>query len=126
MDRFWVGIGLLVLCFAVGLWSGIAMDARHQAISDTLDQASQQALAGDLEAATRSLKDAQTRWQKSRSATAAMADHAPMEEIDSLFAQVQSYANADDLTDFASYCARLSKLVAAVGEAHALSFENLL
>ena len=55
-----------------------------------------------------------------------MADHGPLEEIDSLFAQVQIYADTGKTADFAAYCTRLAKLVTAVGEAHGLTWQNLL
>ncbi len=126
MGRFWLGIGLLVLCLVLGLWSGIGMDDRHRTICQTLEQAAQQAQDGNLNSGMQMVQQAQTQWDDSWHATAAMADHAPMDEIDGLFAQTLSYATTGNTTEFASHCSRLSKLVAAVGEAHSLSWWNFL
>ena len=54
------------------------------------------------------------------------ADHAPMDEIDSLFAQMEVYAQARDSLHFGSYCARLAELITAVSDAHQLNWWNFL
>ncbi len=126
MGRFWFGLTLLALMLAAGLWIGLGMDHAHQDIAAILEQAAEQAMAGDLEQGIALSRQAQTQWDSSWQRTATVADHAPMDEIDSLFAQLQIYGQAGNTVDFAAYCTRLSKLVTAVGEAHALSWKNLL
>ena len=71
-------------------------------------------------------QQAQEKWQQQWHSVAALADHAPMDEIDGLFAQMETYSKAGAAVDAAACCARLSKLVAAVGEAHSLNWWNLL
>ena len=71
-------------------------------------------------------KKAKELWDKQWHRSAVLADHTPMDEIDGLFAQVQSYARAGNRADFAAGCSRLSKLVEAIGEAHAPGWWNLL
>ena len=126
MVRFLAGLGILAICLAVGLWTSTVMDTRHQAICDTLNQAAGESTAGDLETGISLARSAQDQWERHWHGSAVMADHAPMDEIDSLFAQLQVYGQAGLATDFASYCTRLAKLVAAMGEAHALTWWNLL
>ena len=126
MGRFWLGIGLLVLFLVLGLWVTHAMDGVHQTISQTLDEAAQQTLSGDLETGISLAQQAQNDWDSHWHGTASIADHAPMDEIDGLFAQLKVYGQTGQAADFAAYCARLAKLVTAVGEAHGLSWWNLL
>ena len=126
MGRFWFGAGLMALMLAAGLWIGGQMNQLHQEIAASLEQAAKQVMDGDLEGGIALSQQAQKDWDSRWQTTATVADHAPMDEIDSLFAQLQIYGQAGNATDFASYCTRLSKLVAAMGEAHALSWKNLL
>lgn len=126
MRRFWIGVGLLVVFFAIGLWVCAATDAVHLPISEDLQQASEQALAGDLSGGIASAQHAKKLWQSHWNSTAAVADHAPMDEIDSLFAQLEAYAAAGAAEDFAASCARTALLVEAVAEAHRPAWWNFL
>lgn len=126
MSRFWLGIGLLVLFLAMGLWISFSVDSIHQTIAETLDQAAAQTLSGDPEAGLALARQARSDWETRWRETASIADHAPMDEIDGLFAQLEIYGQTDNHADFAAYCSRLAKLVTAVGEAHTLNWWNLL
>ena len=126
MRRFWLGVGILVLFLILGLWIGHAMNDVHQTISQTLDDAAVQSLGGNLSKGMSLAQEAQQLWQNNWHGTASVADHEPMDEIDGLFAQLEVYGKAGAATDFATYCARLSRLVSAMGEAHAFTWWNLL
>lgn len=126
MGRFWLGVGILAVFLGLGLYVGAAADGTHQQISGVLEQAAQEAIAGDLDAGIALAQQALSQWQKSWHSTAAVADHAPMDEIDGIFNQAFTFAQGGNHEDFAACCARLSGLVAAVGEAHSLSWWNLL
>ena len=120
--RFWYGLGILAIFFGLGLWAAMGMEKMHVPVTEHLEQAAQTALSGDVTGGAAQAEQAEKVWQKCRSLTAAMADHAPMEEIDSLFAQVQLYAQAGSGVDFAAYCRRIARLVEAVAEAHGLNW----
>ena len=126
MGRFWLGIVLIAVLFAAGIGVGSFMNATGSTICDTLDSAAETALSGDLQAATGLAKDAQNKWDSAWHRIAAMADHAPMDEIDGLFAQLNIYAETGAAGDFAAYCSRISQLIFAVGEAHSFNWWNLL
>lgn len=115
----------MLACLALGVWAGIMMDSRHEDISQTLRQAADQSMSGNLEGGIALADSARQQWEQNWHSSAALADHAPMDEIDSLFAQLQIYGQAGRQVDFASYCARLAKLVSAMGEAHSLTWWNL-
>ena len=124
--RFWYGVVLLVLFLALGLLTGWAMQRAQQPVKDTLEQAAYAALAGNMEQGAALAGKAKADWERCRDWTAAVADHAPMEEIDSLFAQMEIYAKTEQKIEFAAYCARLARLVEAIGQAHELTWQNLL
>ncbi len=126
MRRFWFGVGVLVVFLAIGLWVCAATDDMTLPVSDYLQQAAEQALSGDLSGGIASAQRAKSLWQAHWNSTAAVADHAPMDEIDSLFAQLQAYATAGAAEDFAASCARTALLVEAVAEAHRPTWWNFL
>ena len=126
MGRFWIGVGLLAVFLCLGLWVAKAMDNVHVPVTQLLEQAADEALGGDLETGIALADQAHAVWERHWRGTAAVADHAPMDEIDGLFAQVRSYARAGSVADFAAGCGRLSKLVEAIGEAHSPQWWNLL
>ena len=126
MGKFWLGIGILAVFLGLGLWVSTSMDHTHTAIAATLDTAAETALSGDLKAGEQQALSAKKTWEKSWHPSATVADHAPMDEIDGLFAQLSVYSRCENTGDFAACCTRISMLVRAMSEAHALTWWNLL
>lgn len=124
--RFWSGVGVLVLLLSLGIWVAKSMESTHEAVASHLEQAAREVLSGDMKQGAQALENARQLWQQRRYLTAAVADHAPMEEIDSIFSQLDSYAAAGDRVSFAAWCSRVARLVEAIGEAHKLTLQNLL
>ena len=126
MGRFWLGAALLAALLILGLWIGRTTDWSHETISKMLDMAAEQVMAGDTAEGLATAQAARRRWHRGWNATAAIADHAPMDEIDGLFAQLEIYGQLRSPMELAAVCARLSALVSAMGEAHQLTWWNLL
>lgn len=124
--RFWGGVAILAVLFALGLWVAKSMETTHKAVARHLEQAAREALSGQTEQGLETLQKAEELWQKRRFLTAAVADHGPMEEIDSIFSQLESYAAAGDSVSFAAWCSRAAQLVGAISEAQKLTWQNLL
>lgn len=124
--RFYLGVGILAFFLILGLVISMIVLNTGTPLSQQLAQASQEALSGDLETGISLAVQAKTQWEASWHSTAMVADHAPMDEIDSLFAQMEVYAQAGDRLHFGSYCARLSELVQAIVDAQRLNLWNLL
>ncbi len=124
--RFWLGSGILALMLALGLFASWGMSQINEPVADKLEQAAQAALDGQFEHGAALAAEASERWQSHWDCVAAVADHGPMEEIDSIFAQLETYAQNGDAGAFAAWCARLSCLVDAMGDAHDLTWRNLL
>lgn len=126
MKRMWVGIVLLLLLLGGGLGVSCAMDRAHAPMIRELEAAVQAALTDDWQQAQACTFAARSGWEKNWKKVASLADHSPMEEIDGLFAQLEVFLVTREDVHFASTCAQLCKLLRAMSEAHAVSWQNLL
>ena len=126
MKRMWIGVVLLAVLLVSGLLAAEFMEKTHGPIVSDLKQAADAAMEGSWGRAEALTARARKSWDKHRFLTAAFADHGPMEEIDALFAQLEAYREAGDTLGFAAVCAALSKQLEAMGDAHELSWWNLL
>ena len=124
--RFWIGVLFLALLLVIGLLSAWGMYTLHQPGERLLERAKARALAGDMEEATALADQAYRRWEKYWVLTASAADHAPMDDVDSLFAEMQVFAAEGEKTHFAATCAQLSELLRAMHSAHSFTLWNLL
>ena len=115
-------VGLLVL----GLLTSWHMVRTHNAISRELEDAAWHALSNTWNKAEDSAFSARQQWQEHWKLSAAFADHSAMEEIDAGFSRLSMYAAARDSGEFAAVCAELSRYVQAMGDAHSLTWWNLL
>ena len=126
MKRLWIGIAFLALLLAAGFGISAGMDNLQNEISRQLAAACQTALAGDLEQASVQANGAREVWEQYRNLVAAVTDHEPMEEMDTLFAQLPIYYETDSPLNFAAVCSDLSLLIQAIGENQALKWWGVL
>ena len=126
MKRGWIGAGLLAAMLILGLLTSWWMGKTHSRIAAELDRAAGYALSENWEQAAAHAQKAKNHWQQHWHFSAAFADHEPMENIDSLLAQLSSLASARDGVTFSALCAQLSRQIEAMGEAHSLNWWNLL
>jgi len=124
--RFWLGIAILVLFLALGLTVTFTMQSVHAPAEAALQTAAQEALGGNFENAVASANRAYQRWLTYRNFTASVADHGPMDDVETLFAEMQVYAQAGEVPHFAACCAQLQVLLKAVAEAHSPAWWNFL
>lgn len=126
MRRFWIGVAALAVLLFVSLWVTDTMEDIHAPIASALEEAGDAAMDGDWPRAEELATDARSRWFRHWRFTAAVADHAPMDEVDGLFAQLPVFAKEEEAVHFAATCAQLAKLVGAMEEAHGTGWWNLL
>ncbi len=126
MKRLWLGISILVLFFVLSLFTGAAMDSVHLEIAQKLENAAELVLEENYELGQTQVQSAKGQWEAYWGATASVADQAPMDEIDGLFAQLKAFEDPEDRVHYAATCAQLAKLVEAMAEAHRLNLPNLL
>lgn len=126
MKRFRIGIGLLVTLLVLSFVVQFMMRRTQQPIAAALAAAAENARSGHWDAAKQYADAASDRWQESWRFTAAFADHGPMEDIDSLMAQLPGALRQRDEGEFSAVCAELIRRVAAMSNAHRLSWWNIL
>lgn len=126
MKRMYLGIGLLAVLLAAGILVTVLFTACHDPIRASLEQAAAAARAGDWERASALTERAESAWKRSRCFTAAVADHAPMEEMEAMFARLRQLAQLRQSDEFTADCAQLASMAAAMVESQRISWQNLL
>jgi hypothetical protein len=126
MKKFVIGISVLSLLLIAGLLAAKLTEEMYRPMISLLEEAADDALAGNFENAKQQAVKAKKLWDKRKKATATVADHTPMEEIDHLFAEVTVYANAGEVPHFAADCAQLAEMIQNMSDAHAPNLWNLL
>ena len=126
MKQLAFGILLLAALLLGGIVSSCGIRWVQAPITAQLQQAAEAGLGEDWEQADALCDAAKTRWETYRHALAAVIDHGPMEEIDSLFGEMDVLRQAKDRVLFSSLCRRVSLLTQAIGESLSLNWWNLL
>lgn len=126
MKRLWIGVGFLAVMLAAGIWLTLFFADIHKPLSDSLQQAAQYAKTGQWEQADNLTRQAREDWTRYRNLIAAVADHEPLEEMESLLEQLELYGQSRDSVEYAALCARIAALADAMGESQQLTWWNLL
>jgi len=126
MKRGWIGFVLLLVLLIGGVCSTGLMVCWNMPLEKLMEQAAQRALSSDWDGATALSGRANQIWEEHWHAAAAFADHGPMEEIDSLFAQLEIYEQCRQTLHYAAVCADLAQALGAMGDAHIPNWWNLL
>ena len=126
MKRLWIGVGLLVTLLILGILVTCYTDSVQNRIADTVKQAAAQAEVGQWEKAAGTLHQAKALWDQHHHLTAAVVDHEPMEEAESLFAQLEIHLKFRESAAFSACCAALQATARAIGEAHSINWWTLL
>ena len=121
--RFYLGVGILLIILILGLFTQWVMEKCQQPPALLLEQAAQ---AEDLQTGTELAQQAKAMWHRRWKGVAAVADHSPMDEIDTLFAEMEVYARTEEKPHFAACCSELARRVQAMADAHAFSWWNVL
>jgi len=120
------GFLILTVLLLAGLFSGWRMCRNHEVLSRQLEDAAWFAMSGRWHHARKTALEARRQWQRRWNLGAVFADHDPMEEIDSLFAQLTVYAAAEDRVQFSSACESLSRRIQAMADENRVTWWNLL
>lgn len=121
-----IGAGILILLLALGIWVTRYTARTQTRVSGFLVQAREAAEEDRWDRAEALYLQALHCWQAHRRPTAALVDHAPIEQAESLFSRLAVYLRRRDPGAFCSCCAALEAAVRAIGEAHSISWWNLL
>ena len=117
MTRFRIGASLLAVLLALCVWSQLRMSAIQRPIAGTVSRAESYAAREEWTQAAAALLTAQSAWEEHRTLLAALADHLPLEDIECLFARLESCAQEQDKGEFRAACQELNRRILAVKEA---------
>ena len=126
MNRIYVGACILMLLFAVCCISSYYLPQINLEISGQLEQAVQAVQDENWPQAVNFANQAALTWQRTHDLSTIAADHAPIDEIDTLFAELALYAQLEEQAQFAAISLQLSRLTAALGQSQVFSLWNLL
>lgn len=126
MKHFWLGAAILLLLLLSGILTTVVFGRIHEPLQATLSVAGEAALEGDWTKATYFAGLARSRWDRYRSLTAAVADHAPLEEMDAAFSLLETYMVLGWWGEFAALSAQLAQMAGAMAESQAFLWWNLL
>lgn len=126
MNRLWIGIGILVVLFALAVGLLFGSRAFFEDFSDNLEQAGQLALAGNWADATQKAAKSRAQWEKYRHFWSAFTDHEPMEQMQELFLRLEIYRQKQLEVDFATVCGSLVQMAEAIDESHSLKWWSIL
>ena len=126
MKRLYIGVCVLLILLLLGLFISLATEYMYTPVSQLLEEATQAALSDNFAFATQKMEEAKKLWEHYKAATATVADHTPMEEIDHMFSEAHIYAKSNDTPHFAACCAQLSVMVRDMADAHSMNLWNLL
>lgn len=126
MKRLWIGIVLLLLVPAMGIYLSMTFRTALEPLGEKAEAAAVAALQNDWETASALTRQARADWDRFRNFGAAMADHEPLEEMDSIFARLEILCQLGSTEAFAAECAQLRQAAAALADSQAVIWWNLL
>lgn len=126
MKRSIFGFVLMIVLLISGIAAALWMDSHHRPITADLSSAAQCALDGDWENARFHLSRAEEAWRKDWNLDAALTDHQPMEEIDSLFCRMAVYGALEDTGKFSAECRELAERINDLSDVHGLEWWSFL
>ena len=124
--KFFLAMGLLILMLAGCLLVSGRIDSAISAVVQDVDTAIEQAGNGQLEQAAHSLHEARIQWQAQRSMFASVSNHTPMDDIDEVLAETESYGFSFCKDAFLAGCAKLKTLLDSISQDHRLTWWNFL
>lgn len=126
MKHVWAGAALLAVLLCAGVLLNMGMERVHGIHPQTLEQAAEASLKENWEQAVALTETVRSRWEKNRKATAAVTDHALLEEVDCLFSELLVYREKWLGTEYAAVCMNLARRIEEVVESQSLRWWHLL
>ena len=126
MNRLWIGIALLVLLPVVGfgmMWGNVSF---FGALSREVDACEEAALAENWTLVAEKAAQCREKWEKYCHFWASVTDHAPIEQMNTLFSQLELYENRRKAVEFAACCRAIATQMEAIRESHSLAWWNIL
>ena len=126
MKRMWIGVFFLVFLLASGMALMLVTGNFHEEFSENMEQAAADAMAGRWEEAEKKAARGKALWESYRKFLACVTDHEPVENVVSLFSQLEMYEKRRYDAEFAAICMELSHLSGAIEESHGARWWSIL
>ena len=126
MNRLWIGVGLLVILLAMGVTMLFVSRNFYEDFSQSLEQAGRFAMNGNWTAAENQAARSRQKWERYQRFWAAFTDHAPVEQMENLFSQLELYQFQQEAVDFSAVCRSLAYMARAIKESHGLKWWSVL
>ncbi len=120
--KFYLGLGLLLICVIGCLWIGHGVGKTQDAVSQYVEQAADQALPGGVAA----LKQAKKIWSNQQNKLAAVSNHGPIDEIEALFSKAIRSGETGQKEVFLTLCDQLKLALESLASDHRLTWWNFL
>ena len=101
MKKLWAGISILAVLLCIGFGVAMIMGHIHGNLAHRLEEAAGQCLT-DWGQANSLADSARASWEQHHHWVAALVDHEPLEEIESLFSQLALSQRNRDTEEFAA------------------------
>ena len=125
MKKLWAGILILAVLLCVGIAAAMVMGHVHEDMAHRLESAAQLCRT-DWQKANSLAVSAREDWDAHRYWIAALVDHEPLEEISSLFSQLELCRSEPNPEEFAVVCLRIASICTTLSESHSPYWWNLL
>lgn len=126
MKRLWIGVVLLLVLLIAGITLTVSYDRTFRPLTQKMDEAAAAAVAGDWQLAAALSEEAGTAWSNLRNRIAAVADQSLLEEMDSLFAQMELMKRLQATNEFTILCCQLARLAEAFADSQSIQWWSLL
>ncbi|MBO5323486.1 MAG: DUF4363 family protein [Oscillospiraceae bacterium] len=125
MKKLWAGIAVLAVLLGIGIGAAMVMQHVHGDLANRLEKAAGLCKT-DWQGATSLAESASASWTQHQHWIAALVDHEPLEEIESLFDQLSLCQSNEDTEEFAAVCLRIANICNMLEESHSPYWWNLL
>ena len=125
MKKLWAGILILAVLLSGGIAASLVMKHVHENMAHRLESAAQLCQT-DWQKANSLAGSAREDWDTHRHWVAALVEHEPLEEISSLFSQLELCQREKNPEEFAVVCLRIASICTTLSESHSPSWWNLL
>ena len=126
MNRLWIGVGILILLLVAGsglLWGSMAF---FDTLSQEMEACGEAALAENWILAGEEAAQCAKKWERFSHFWASVTDHAPIEQVQLLFSQLDLYARQQLSVEFAVCCRALAEQARAIRECSCLAWWSIL
>lgn len=126
MKRTYIGFALLVILLAAGITVSCGFSRIHRDLGALFAKTAACAVEEDWSQAHSLLQQACEKWQCWRDLTAAISDHAPLEEMEQALARLEILLPLHCPEEFAADCMALSRMAMAMSHSQGIRWWNLL